>query len=305
MTVDDAVAAMAAEQHGTFARWQLLERGIDPGYVDRRLRTRRWQRAAPGVYQLPGVPASPEQRLWIAWLAVGPRSVVSHETAAERRRLGPVPAGRIVLTDRHGRHHRIAGAFVHQLDDVLDHHVDELDGLPTTTAPRTIVDLAAVSSPSRLARIVEDAVNHGRVTELAVGSVLAEVARPGKRGVRRLGQLLDARAPGDPVPESVLERLLLEAVVGAGNPRPVAQFPHPGRTSRRGWVDFAYPDVKVILEADGRRWHQRIADIKRDRARDNEAARAGWLTLRFMHEELRHDPVEVGRTVADVRLSRQ
>jgi len=299
------MAALAGAQRGAFARRQVLDHGGDRGVIRRRLASRRWRRAAPGVYVLEGHPATPDQALWIAWLSVGPQAVVSHETAAERQGIGPVVTGRLVLTDRHGSHHRIAGAFVHQLDDVLDHHVRIVDGLPTTTPARTIVDLAAVTSNVRLAHIVEGACNARLVDDLDLGVTLGEIARFGKRGVKNLGRVLDDRAPGTAVAESVLEQLLLDAVVRAGNPMPEAQFPHPGRHPRHGWADFAYPDVKVILEADGRRWHQRIADLKRDRARDNEAARAGWLTLRFLHEDLRNDPADVGRTVADVRKSRQ
>lgn len=98
--------------------------------------------------------------------------------------------------------------------------------------------------------------------------------------------------------------MLLAAVLGAGNPKPVPQFTHPGRNPARGCVDFAYPDAKLIVEADGRRWHQRIADLKRDRARDTEAARAGWLTMRFMWEELKGDPDDVGAAVAETRAHR-
>jgi len=101
------------------------------------------------------------------------------------------------------------------------------------------------------------------------------------------------------VPDSVLERLLRDALRSVGLPDPVPQHPHPGREIGTGWVDYAYPDAKLILEADGRRWHQRIADLERDNARDKAASRAGWLTMRFMHEELTTDPVEQGRSVIE------
>ena len=53
-----------------------------------------------------------------------------------------------------------------------------------------------------------------------------------------------------------------------------------------GCVDFGWPEARLIVEADGRRWHTRIADLRRDRERDNQAARAGWQTLRFLHESI-------------------
>ena len=48
-------------------------------------------------------------------------------------------------------------------------------------------------------------------------------------------------------------------------------------------------EAKLILEADGRRWHNRVAAQRHDRARDKAAARAGWQTMRFCHEELADD----------------
>lgn len=299
--LDRNVFALAAEQHGAFARWQVLAHGGDDMLIKRRCDSGRWERVAVGVCQLAGLPPDRDRPEWIAWLAVGPDAVVSHECAAERHGLGPVNVGRLVFTTKHGDHHRLAGVTVHQLRDVLPHHVAILDGLPTTTIPRTVVDLAAVSGIERLKRIVEGAVNDHRTTDTAIGLVLGDVARRGKRGMRRLGTVLADRAPREPVPDSVLERMLLAAVLGAGNPDPVPQFPHPGRHPIRGCVDFAYPDARLILEADGRRWHQRIADLKRDNARDVEAARAGWLTMRFMWEELQGDPDDVGRAVAETR----
>jgi len=302
--MDAAAFQLAAAQRGAFARRQLLDRCADDKAIRRRLRDGRWFREAPGVYVLAGLPPDPERRLWVAWLAVGPDAVVSHECAAERHDLGPVLVGRLVFTTHHGDHHRIAGVTVHQLRDLLPHHVSLLDGLPTTTVPRTIVDLAAISGIERLRRVVEGAVHDRRTTDEAIGLVLADVARRGKWGMRKLATVLASRAPGEPLPDSVLESMLLAAVLGAGNPRPMSQFAHPGRHPTTGCVDFAYPDAKLILEADGRRWHQRIADIKRDRERDIEAARAGWLTMRFLWEHLDGDPADAGRAVTETRFHR-
>ena len=303
--VDEAVLAWAAKQRGAFARWQVVACGGDDDLIRRRLRSGRWRRVAGGVYELAGLPPDPERGIWVAWLAVGPVSVASHEAAAERHGLEPVLRGRLVFTSTHGDHRRLPGITVHQLRDVLASHITRVDGLPpVTTVPRTIVDLAAVSSTPRFERIVENAINGRRTTELEIARVVGDVARPGKWGMRRVAHVLGNRAPGEPVGDSILEELLLGAVLAAGNPMPVSQLPHPGRNVGRGCVDFGYADARMILEADGRRWHQRIADLRRDRARDNDAARAGWLTMRFMWEELQSDPADVGRAVAEARAHR-
>ena len=71
-----------------------------------------------------------------------------------------------------------------------------------------------------------------------------------------------------------------------------------------GLVDAAYVPEKLILEADGRRWHTRTRDFPRDALRRNEAARVGWQTLGFLWDELKHDPEGVAATVRDVRQQR-
>ena len=296
--------ALAREQGGAFARWQVLANGGHDMLIKRRYDAGTWELVRPGVYVVAGLPASATNALWVAMLEVGPHAVRSHECAAEAWNLHPVVTGRFVFTTHHGDHHRIPNVTVHQLKDLRPHHITVLDGMPTTTAARTVVDLAAVVSFERLKRIVENGVNDRIVTDDEVGRVLHDVARRGKWGMKKLARVLALRAPGDPVPASQLERMLLDAVRSAGLPDPIPQFPHPGREIGTGWVDYAYPDAKLILEADGRRWHQRIADIGRDHARDKAAARAGWLTMRFTHEELTADPVDAGRSVVETLAHR-
>jgi hypothetical protein len=130
----------------------------------------------------------------------------------------------------------------------------------------------------------------------AVGLSDGQIARPGKRGLGKLGAVLDERGPGHVPPQSELEGRLFEVLAHAGLPAPVRQFPLPGRGVVTGLTDAAYPDVRLILEADGRRWHTRIRDLRRDHLRDAEAARAGWQTLRFLYEEIVGDASYVAAT---------
>jgi hypothetical protein len=300
-----ALASVFGIQCGVFSRMQALEHGFDDDAIGRRLRSGEWVREAPGVYRVRWFPDMADHRLWVAYLAVGPSAVVSHECAAARRGFTSVPQDLLVLTSGRSSHHRIPGATVHQLLDVLPHHIELVEGFRITTAARTVVDCAATVSQLRLDRMVEDGLRKKLTTPKEIRDVLGEIARRGKPGMRKLGTSLTKFGPGTVIGDTVLEKLLLVAVLGGGSPMPVPQFPHPGRHPGAGRVDFAYPDVKVILEADGRPWHQRIADVHRDRQRDNEAARAGWVTLRFMYEELDGDPDDVGRAVAETLAERR
>ena len=259
---------------------------------------------APGVYSLPGVRTSFFRRLWIAHLTAGLHSVVSHETAAGLAHLTGFPLSTVVLIVDHPQHPRVAGAFVHQISDLQPRWTWSIDGLPVTVTARTIVDLAAVCSRARLDVVLEDAVACRKVTEAQVAQCLFEVLRPGKRGLDRLIDVLESRGEAHVPPMSELERRLFAALDADGLPEPVRQYPHPNRGSFVGIVDAAYTDAKLILEADGRTWHDRKAAFRTDRRRDNEAARVGWQTLRFPWEEIVHDPEDTAATVRDVRAQR-
>src|SRR4029450_10710551 len=104
--------------------------------------------------------------------------------------------------------------------------------------------------------------------------------------------------------QSELESALFAALAGGGLPDPQRQRALPGVGALPGLVDAASPDCRLILEADGRRWHTRVADLRRDHERDAEAARAGWQTLRFLYEQVVHHPADVCAVVADVRAVR-
>jgi len=49
----------------------------------------------------------------------------------------------------------------------------------------------------------------------------------------------------------------------------------------------------LIIEADGRSWHARVAAFETDRWRDNQAAAHGLRVQRFTYTMLRHRPDEV------------
>lgn len=111
--------------------------------------------------------------------------------------------------------------------------------------------------------------------------------RPGLHRIRALAE--ERRAEGWTPPESELESLLarvLRRLPFAHNV--VRQASFPWRTGAANRVDVLIPDHRLIIEADGRRWHTRVQDFDRDRWRDNEATAHGYRTLRFTWVHL-HD----------------
>ncbi len=288
--VDQLVATLSADQYGAFSRAQVLAGGGSDDLIRRRRHAGSWVDRADGVYVLPGVRSCWHQSLSVACLAstVGP--VVSHEAAGALHRLPTFKPGPVVVTVPHGESRFDAIAMVHQTRNLPPDHVVTVDGLAVTSIPRTIVDLAMVCRRSRLEHVLDQSVSDGRTSYLALASCFDVVARRGRKGSRMLRLLLARRVPGYVPPASRLEALLLRVLDRAGLPRPVLQYPLPGRRRPEGAVDAAYPDHKLLIEADSRRHHTRVRDFEVDRERDNLAMLAGWRVLRFTWADLTKRP---------------
>jgi very-short-patch-repair endonuclease len=296
------LSGLAASQCGVFARAQVLASGGSNSLIKRRLASGAWKARHPGVYASSAVPTSWHHDVWAALLAIGPRATVSHETALRLHGLGDdlVPSRPLTFTIPHGGHARVAGAVVHQIDDLAPADVCAVAMLPSSRPHRAVVEVAATVGRRRLGDIVDELLVTRRTSHDAIGACLARVARPGKPGVIVLGEVLDERGDGCVAEASELERALFTILGSAGLPLPRRQVPLPGRGALEGLVDAAYDDARVIIEADGRRWHSRVRDLKRDHQRDAEAARVGWQTLRFLYEEIMGDPGDVCAVIRDV-----
>ncbi len=171
--------------------------------------------------------------------------------------------------------------------DAID--VSLRDGLPVTSPTRTIVDLAGEYSRSRLTAMLEEA-HHSRVISYTrIGETLLRVRGSGRTGVCLLCDLLDEFEGGRDLEQSTLERLLAELLERADIGPWARQHPLPNLGGVDGTVDAYLDDLRMITEVDGRRWHARRADMKRDRERDFAAAQMGVITVRFLHEHLTGD----------------
>lgn len=301
---DARLALLAGRQAGAFTYSQALNVGFPRSTIGRRLGSGAWQRLHPGVYSSGGVNRSRELDLWAAALAAGHGAVLSHESAALAHGAERLPLHPITLTNPHGSHHRIEGVVVHQIDDLIRTHRTTWKGLPVSTPARTIVELGATQGVETIGRVADDLVRERRTSYAAIASVLAAVTRPGKPGIEKLALVLDERSGGYVPPASELERCLFSALEAGGLPPPVRQLPLPGRDAIRGIADGGYLDALVVLEADGRRWHTRVEAARRDRERDAQVIRAGWVPLRFVYEQIVADPTGVCEAVAETRERR-
>jgi very-short-patch-repair endonuclease len=115
--------------------------------------------------------------------------------------------------------------------------------------------------------------------------------RPGEPGVAVLCRILDRRTFR--LTKEELERRFLPLARKAGLPVPLT-----GQIVNEFEVDFYWPDLGLVVETDGLRYHRTPAEQARDRLRDQAHTAAGLAQLRFTHEQVRYEPEYVARILA-------
>jgi very-short-patch-repair endonuclease len=65
-------------------------------------------------------------------------------------------------------------------------------------------------------------------------------------------------------------------------------------------VDFFWPDLQLVVETDGLRYHRTAAQQAKDRERDQALVSAGFIVLRFTHGQVAFDRSHVSATLRSV-----
>jgi very-short-patch-repair endonuclease len=304
-SVEARLAPVVSEQHGVFTRQQAFEAGATDGLIHRRLASRRWERLYAGVYRLAGATASWLQSLTGASLAKGPASVVSHLSAAALARLPGFDPGPIeLIVPRTHRRNTIPDIVVRRVDlPTVD--ITRSRNLRVTTVARTLIDIASVSSPELVEEAIDDALRRGLVSRARLRWQVSEMSSKGRRGISIVRAILADREGVAPVPRSVFETKALRKLRAAGIPDPVRQ--HEIRDGGRhvATVDFALPDLRIAIEADGFRWHGSRLRFQHDLARRNAITALKWELFHLTWADLEDRESEAINTIVRVFRSRR
>ena len=180
----------------------------------------------------------------------------------------------------HARRQR--GVRIHVTDRFHREDVDIVDGIAVTSIVRTILDLAAILTPIQLRRAIEQADRDGVLNVLALERALAR--RPGAKGRAKLRAILEDYT-GAPPTRSVFERVLLELIEKADLPKSLVNAKLAGLEP-----DIYWPQWKLAVELDSRRFHSDPRTFESDRIRDARLQRLGLRVLRITWKRLKHEP---------------
>jgi hypothetical protein len=270
-TVEKVLARLAARSHGVVTRAQLLAAGVTSDEIKQRLETGALLREHRGVYRVGHRAPSVEARYLAAVLACGERAVLSGRAAAHLWGIlkGAAPPPEVTAPAER----RVRGVTTRRSRRV---EATVWRGVPITTVPRTLADLAAHLSLDALARACHEAGVRFGTTPQQVEAVM------GRRGAKQLRAVLRGDAK---VTLSTLERAFLGRLRDAGLPLPNTNRPAGARR-----VDCRWPDHRLTVELDSYRYHQTRHAWEQDRLREREAHARGDDFRRYTYGDVTERP---------------
>jgi very-short-patch-repair endonuclease len=311
---DRVIAAIAARQFGVVARWQLTQAGVSRRQIERRLETGRLHPVHQGVYLVGHDAPAPYAPEMAALLACGqgaavtvhggrlrfthfrPSVVLSHRSAAAIWRLTPYPApGDVCVTVRPVRNNDRSQIEVHRAN-LAPRDIRRRHGMPLTSPPRTLLDLAAVVTVGGLAgqdplephhldeleRIAAEAQYRKLATDAELRDQITR--NPYKHGVRALRAVLDlpggprrTRSPGE---RALLRLLRARRITGYETNATVAGHE----------VDFLWRHERLAVEVDGWDAHSGRVAFERDRLKVAVLKAQGIATMPVTGRQIQRDP---------------
>jgi very-short-patch-repair endonuclease len=277
-TVERELAQIASAAHGVVTRAALLSAGVTRQEIATRLQSGGLIRVHRGVYRVGHQAPGLEVTYLAAVLAAGDGALLCARAAAHLFVLtkGAAPTPEVLARTQR----RIEGVTTHRSHSLNASDATTFRGIPVTTVPRTLVDLAGELSPDALARACHEAGVRYGTTPKAVEAVLAR--RPNSPGAKNLRRVIHGDVH---VTLSKLEAHFLELLRDADLPLPITNRPAGIRR-----VDCRWPEHGLTVELDGYRFHNSRYSWEKDRHREREARARGDDFRRYTYGDVFEQP---------------
>jgi hypothetical protein len=170
--------------------------------------------------------------------------------------------------------------------------VTTVDGIPVTTVPRTILDVAAAEPPRVAERMVHEAEVLRLTDPLSLPDLLARY--PGRPGTPAIRAILADQQLGMGVPKDVFVAAFIDFLDESRLPRPQLNvwLTIDGHLHE---IDGLYRRERLAIELDGRAAHDTAKAYEADRVKDRRLTVAEWRPLRVTWRQLQRDRAELRR----------
>jgi Protein of unknown function (DUF559) len=200
---------------------------------------------------------------------------------------------------RHRRRHSV-GVVWHESRHLGPADVTELDGIPVTRPLRTLLDLGLVVGADRLEELLDDGMRRGWFSLTAVWRQWEQLGGLRRPGADVVMSVLERKVAGQRPPGSILETRFLQVLRRAGLRSPVPQYEINDDGDFVARVDFAYPELAVVIELDGEERHSGRSSRMHDARRERRLVALGFRVLRFHWEDVNSNPDAVVRDITNL-----
>ena len=272
-TAERIIARIAGAQHGIITWAEMIAAGLSAEQIRHRVKIGLLIRVYRGVYGVGHRALTTEAQYLAAVKVCGEGAVLRGLAAAYLLAIFKASPPPPEVATRNQR--RIPGLKTRRMK--LDwRDVSEFKGIPCTTVPRTIVDLAARLDHDALAKLFHEANVRYGTTQEQIEAVLKRLGNA--KGARTLRAVIHGEIK---VALSILEREFLNALKRHG-------LPLPDSNVRVGnyRVDFRWGDLKLTVELDSYRYHRSRYAWEQSHAREREARRRGDEWRRFTYDDV-------------------
>ena len=290
------LSRLCAASDGVFRGRDALSRGVTRNRLHALGEAGVVERLLPDTYRMTAVRGSNRQALRAALLWAGAGAAAAGRSAGELYGLEGVRAQKPEIVVPGPSRVRSDLVVVHHVRDRAPLQIRRPRDLPATGPEATLVGLGAMLDNEAFEIACEDARRRRLTTVSALRTYLARFGVAGRPGIVALRELLGAVDP-EHAARSVLEVKTRRLLVAAGLTEFAREFPLDwnGRTYR---FDFAFVHRRVILETNGRRWHDDATDYEFDNDKWSVPGRHGYRIVLATWKKVTREP---GRLLAELQ----
>lgn len=311
-----ALTRQAEQHHGLVAVRHALALGLTREQLRTLERANLADLIAPDVLRLAGAPRTREQCLMAAVLAAGDDSALSRTNASAHLRCSaPRNEATVHVSLPYGHSARVSkinlapddplrsfvGITLHRTLRLDKVDVVVADGIPTTTAARTLIDLAGDVPNEELESMFDTARRLGLVSTAHLAQRVEALCGRGVKGSAEIRELVAAHRATKPAESRLEIKLwrLLRRYLPRFEIQPERQFVTRRADGEQARLDVAFAPIKYGVEAEGWEWHGGRLQWKRDKRRTASLEAGGWRLTFVTWDDVVHHPAEtIERIVA-------
>jgi very-short-patch-repair endonuclease len=248
-----------------------------------------------GVYAVGHRAITIESRWMAAVLAHGPEAVLSFRSAGQL--WGLYPRSRIAPEVTSPGSKKTKRGIVAHRGSLPGDEVVLVRGIPVTSVPRTMLDLAGTLKEREVERAWNEMEVRGYIAPLSVPDLLKRY--PGRRGSLVLTRLANRKSLPVGITRNDFEEAFLALIDRHDLPRPRMNV-HVALRGRFYEIDCFWEEQRVAIELDGGAVHKTSKAFEDDRERDRVLTAEGYTANRVTWHHLHDTPTELASDLRQI-----